>query len=83
MLTVKNFCHIEELQDGSKILFYAEHDGEDIVLHQVTHVNVGTFDLKITFPEEFDFDKHWETFNFIKAADTIVKTINEWGLTLE
>ncbi|MCO5083099.1 MAG: hypothetical protein M9955_15770 [Rhizobiaceae bacterium] len=42
-----NFCHIEQLPDGRRILFYAEHAGDDIIIHQVTHCALGTVDIKI------------------------------------
>ncbi|MCO5082668.1 MAG: hypothetical protein M9955_13555 [Rhizobiaceae bacterium] len=73
-----NFCHIEQLPDGRRILFYAEHDGDNIVIHQVTHCALGTVDIKVEGGADW-IEAAWPPDFSARAAD-VVKSLQQMGL---
>lgn len=54
MITAENFCHIETLGDGRKVLFFVEFEGEDIIIHQVMHCPLGSVDMSLRMPGKTD-----------------------------
>ena len=81
-VTAENFCRIEEV-DGIKVLFYAEHEGNNIALHQIVSADEGTVDVKLTFPGGL-FERMWpEDFRFQNAALKVVEQARSMGLTFD
>jgi hypothetical protein len=77
MIDAQNFSHIEQVEPGVNVLFYAEHDGDDMILHQVTVPTVGTIDIKVTMPAD-TFEKLWpEKMRFSDAAANVLKAVAE------
>jgi len=82
-ITPQNFCRVHEAEDGTKVLFYLEHDGDDIVLHQVAICSIGTADIRLSMPAE-KWDAIWpDNFSFDEAAAHVFKTIAELDLAVE
>lgn len=80
MIDAQNFCHIETVSDGICVLFFVEYDGDDAVLHQVTTLEVGTFDLTITLPSE-KMEAIWpRAIRFPDAALKVIAATKEMGL---
>ncbi|MER8946109.1 hypothetical protein [Mesorhizobium sp. M0959] len=79
-ITARNFCHVEEMEGGAKVLFYVEHDGDNIILHQVTAANIGTVDIELSMPAE-QWEAVWpDKVRFAYAAAQVVTSIRELGL---
>lgn len=74
----QNFCHIEVMPDGRKVVFYIEHDYDDMILHQVTLCDVGTIDLKLTMPAD-KWEAHWPP-NFTSSAMHLLQEMQKMGL---
>ncbi|WP_137136641.1 hypothetical protein [Rhizobium sp. FKY42] len=80
MINALNFCHIEKIRPGINVLFYAEHDGDQIVMHQVTMADAGSVDQKISMPAE-QFEKLWpDQITFPRAAEYLLSVLEEMGL---
>ena len=79
-INFRNFCHVEETEEGIKVLFYVEPDGDDIILHQIAYPSIGLADLKITGSAEL-MERLWaEKLNFIEAAASVVSSLREMGV---
>lgn len=64
------------------MLFYLEHDGDDMILHQVAICSIGTADIKLSMPAE-KWDAIWpDSFRFDEAAAHVFNTIAELNLTV-
>nr|WMC99316.1 hypothetical protein RAR13_11725 [Aminobacter aminovorans] len=74
----RNFCHIEEMPDGRRVVFYIEHECDDMILHQVTLCDMGTIDLKLTMPAD-KWEAHWPP-NFTSAASRLLLDMEKVGL---
>lgn len=82
-ITSKNFCHIEEVEGGIKVLFYVEYDGDDAIMHQVVSCDVGTVDFKISMKSE-SWEKYWpDEVRFADAAARAVETVREMGAAFD
>ncbi|QXZ79616.1 hypothetical protein [Rhizobium sp. L51/94] len=79
MINAGNFCHIETVADGVKVLFFVEYDGDNAIIHQLTTLEIGTFDLKLTMPLERVEDLWPADIKFADAAANVIRTAKEMG----
>ena len=82
MISSDNFCHIEQVTEGVKVLFWVEFDGDDAVIHQVMTLEIGTLDLKVTMPSD-RLEELWpESIHFSDAAAKVLATAAELGFAI-
>lgn len=81
MITARNFCHIEIVDDRIAVLFYIEHDGDNIILHQVAKADEATLDLSLSAPAD-QWDNLWpDKIRFANAAKTVIAEAANLGLS--
>ncbi|MFC6444590.1 hypothetical protein [Shinella zoogloeoides] len=79
MITSDNFCHIEQVADGVKVLFWVEFDGDDAIVHQIVSLEIGTLDIKVTMPSD-RVETLWpDSFRFSEAAAKVLSTAEGLG----
>lgn len=82
MITSDNFCHIEQVAEGVKVLFWVEFDGDDAIIHQTMTLEIGTLDLKVTMPSD-RLEELWpESIRFSDAAAKVLATAAELGFAI-
>lgn len=82
MISSENFCHIEQVAEGVKVLFWVEFDGDDAVIHQIMTLEIDTFDLKVTMPSD-RLEALWpESIRFSDAAAKVLATAAELGFAI-
>lgn len=80
-VTTENFCHIETLEDGRKVLFYVEADDENYIIHQIAFAEIGTVDAKITAHYE-KIDAAWPPEGFKVSAVKVIKLADRFDKEL-
>lgn len=81
MITSDNFCHIEQVADGVKVLFWVEFDGDEAIIHQIVSLEIGTLDIKVTMPSD-RVDTLWpDSIRFSEAAAKVLSTAEGLGFT--